>query len=126
MNDGSKGVTAAHQQEFPNARRLMCYAHVIGRCRAHRKVVPPDKWNDVEQNIWDLQLCSDDYVFNVAATLLLQKWNNNTDFHRFAACFKTEWIDSLCFWYEDAVFNNPSMNNGLESLNGELCYFLLK
>ncbi|CAF1401078.1 unnamed protein product [Didymodactylos carnosus] len=43
LGDGAKGITAAQQHEFPTAKRLMCWAHTLRKCREHRKMVPSDK-----------------------------------------------------------------------------------
>ncbi|CAF5169613.1 unnamed protein product, partial [Rotaria magnacalcarata] len=38
MADGAPGITRAQKEIFPQARRLMCWAHVARKCREHRKL----------------------------------------------------------------------------------------
>ena len=45
MADSDKGIKTAQQFEFPNCRRLMCWAHVI------RKIIPFEKWHNIERDI---------------------------------------------------------------------------
>ncbi|CAF4383101.1 unnamed protein product [Rotaria socialis] len=45
MTDGAPGITRVQKEIFPQARRLMCWAHVVRKCREHRKLVPTDKGN---------------------------------------------------------------------------------
>ncbi|CAF1120089.1 unnamed protein product, partial [Didymodactylos carnosus] len=120
MADGSKAITKAQQQEFPCIRRLMCWAHVIRRCRAHKKMVPDDKWPQIESDICSIQLCCNDFIFDEASKLLLKKWQSDTSLDTFRMYFQSEWIDALPYWYEGSALRYPMTNNGLESLNGKI------
>ncbi|CAF1246400.1 unnamed protein product [Didymodactylos carnosus] len=73
LGDGATGITASQQREFPTAKRLMCWAHTLRKCRERRKMVPSDKWPDIENDICTLQLAFGDGVFDVDIKLLLKK-----------------------------------------------------
>ncbi|CAF1174106.1 unnamed protein product [Didymodactylos carnosus] len=120
MGDGAAGITSA-MSVIPQSRRLMSWAHMIRKCREHRKVIPNEqKWLNVEKDIVNLQLCFKDNLFNQAASLLLGKWSLDNQLDRFRTYFEGQWINDLSFWYEGAVCLAPSTNNGLESLNGKI------
>jgi hypothetical protein len=58
MADGAVGITSA-MSVIPQSRRLMCWAHMIRKCREHRKLIPNEqKWLNVEKDIVNLQLFS--------------------------------------------------------------------
>ncbi|CAF2642268.1 unnamed protein product [Rotaria sp. Silwood2] len=120
MADGAPGITKAQQEVFPQAKRLMCWAHTVRKIREHRKLVPTDKWNEVDSDIHNLQLCFSDNIFNCAVSLLNLKWNNYPLMKQFQEYFFNEWIKKLPLWYEGAACHIPSTNNGCESLNGKI------
>ncbi|CAF1543250.1 unnamed protein product [Didymodactylos carnosus] len=120
MVDGAAGLTSA-MLELPLARRLMCWAHVIRKCREHRKLVKnKNKWISVEQDILDLQLIFDDTIFRIATRLMIEKWSLDSELNEFKSYFESQWLLSLPFFYEGATMFTPSTNNGLESLNGKI------
>ncbi|CAF0902265.1 unnamed protein product [Didymodactylos carnosus] len=119
MCDGSKGLTSAQQQEFPAALRPMCWPHVIRRCRAHRTLVPKDKWDELDRDICFIQLCCNEYLFDIASNLLIQK-ESDKQLHAFKEYFKKEWIDKLKYWFEGAALRHPLTNNGLENWSEKL------
>lgn len=92
------GLTKAKDEIFPEAKRLMCWPHVIRRCREHRKLVLKDKWNDIDSDIHNLQLSFSDTVFNKGASLLKQKWSNEPHMQLFQEYFFDQWITKLPFW----------------------------
>ncbi|CAF1448070.1 unnamed protein product, partial [Didymodactylos carnosus] len=120
MADGALGITSAQQAVFPQSKRLMCWAHVIRKCREHRKLVPKDKWNDIDADIHALQLSFSDDIFSRGSLLLTQKWSADSAIQQFQQYFFDQWITKLPLWYEGAAFNLPSTNNGCESLNGKI------
>ncbi|CAF1552010.1 unnamed protein product, partial [Didymodactylos carnosus] len=120
MGDGAAGITST-MSVIPRSRRLMCWAHMIRKCREHRKLIPNEqKRLNVEKDIVNLQLCFQDNLFSQAASLLLGKWSLDNQLDRFRTYFEGQWINDLSFWYEGAVCLAPSTNNGLESLNGKI------
>ncbi|CAF0851693.1 unnamed protein product [Didymodactylos carnosus] len=90
MGDGGKGISCAAKTEFPNARRLMCWFHVIKKCRDHRKMVPVARWPAVERDIVSIQLSFSDAVFWKAISLLLTKWRQQPEIVAFANYFETQ------------------------------------
>ncbi|CAF4878583.1 unnamed protein product [Rotaria socialis] len=118
--DGAPGITKAQQEVFPQAKRLMCWAHTVSKIREHRKLVPADKWNEVDSDIHNLQLCFSDNIFNCAVSLLKLEWDNYPLMKQFQKYFFNEWIKKIPVWYEGAACNIPSTNNGCESLNGKI------
>ncbi|CAF1398921.1 unnamed protein product [Rotaria magnacalcarata] len=123
MADGAPGIRKAQKDLFPGAKRLMCWAHVIRKCHEHRKLVPKDKWNQIDLDIHDLQLSFSDSLFQCGASLLMKKWSSDTLIKQFQEYFYDQWIIKLPLWrekYEGAGINIPSTNNGCESLNGKI------
>ena len=120
LGDGAKGITVAKDFEFPNCRRLTCWAHAIRKIREHRKMLPIDKWKTVEADILTLQLSFCDAVFDKGASLLLHKWRSDPDLFYFSNYFEQTWLSDLKLWYEGAAIGHPSTNNGLESLNNKI------
>ncbi|CAF3926247.1 unnamed protein product [Rotaria sordida] len=120
MADGAPGITSA-MCELPNARRLMCWAHVIRKCREHRKLVlHKEKWLAIEKDIYNLQLVFNDHLFDKAARLMIMKWTADKDLDTFRKYFEDQWLLSLPFWYEGSANLIPSTNNGIESFNGKI------
>ncbi|CAF4402558.1 unnamed protein product [Rotaria socialis] len=101
MTDGAPGITRVQKEIFPQARRLMCWAHVVRKCREHRKLVPTDKGNKLI-----LIYMIYNYVFPII--YLLTQY------------FFDQWIDKLPLWYEGAALNMPLTNNGCESLHSTI------
>ncbi|CAF4506684.1 unnamed protein product [Rotaria sp. Silwood2] len=102
---------------FPQSRRLMCWSHMIRKCRLHRNLVPKDLWPSMDQDIHSLQLSFSDDIFNNGVKLFLQKWNAIPSMKNFMEYFVEQWITKLPYWYEGAVFGKPATNNGCESMN---------
>ncbi|CAF2610650.1 unnamed protein product [Rotaria sp. Silwood2] len=120
LADGAPGLTTA-MSEIPLARRLMCWFHMIQKCRQHAKLIKDKKkWLLVEQDIYSMQLIFDDQIFAIASRLMLLKWSADAELNDFRQYFEQEWILSLPYWYEGAACLAPSTNNGLESLNGRI------
>lgn len=82
----------------------MCWYHVIKNCRDHRKLVPKDKWNSIDGDIHNLQLCFSDIIFNHGALLLKQKWSNCPEIQRFQEYFFDQWVKKLPFWYVEIFY----------------------
>ncbi|CAF5050919.1 unnamed protein product, partial [Rotaria magnacalcarata] len=120
MADGAPGITRAQKEIFPQARRLMCWAHVARKCREHRKLVPTDKWQQIDTDIHDLQLCFSDNIFTHGVSLVMKKWSTDPLIQQFQQYFFDQWIDKLPLWYEGAALNMPLTNNGCESLNSTI------
>ncbi|CAF1135835.1 unnamed protein product [Didymodactylos carnosus] len=59
-------------------------------------------------------------VFQKEVELLLKRWREIPDIVIFANYFKEQWVVDLKYWYEGAAMGIPSINNGLESLNGKI------
>jgi hypothetical protein len=76
----------------------MCWPHVVRKCREHRKLVPNDKWNEVDADIHNLHLCFSDIIFTHGASLLKQKWSNLPDMQQFQRYFCDQWVAKLPFW----------------------------
>jgi len=76
----------------------MCWAHVIRKCREHRKLVPTDKWNNIDADIHNLQLSFSDIIFNHGASLLKQKWSIDILIRQFQNYFFDQWITTLPYW----------------------------
>ncbi|CAF1621834.1 unnamed protein product, partial [Didymodactylos carnosus] len=72
MADGVLGVTSAQQKIFPQAKRLMCWFHMIKKCREHRNLVAKQQWDEIHKEIHAVQLSfSAKYegcVLNIPAT----------------------------------------------------------
>ncbi|CAF1029452.1 unnamed protein product [Didymodactylos carnosus] len=99
LGDGAKGITAAQQHEFPTAKRLMCWAHTLRKCREHRKM-----------------LAFGDGVFDIGIKLLLKKWKDDSDLHVFAKYFEEQWVNTLKFWYEGVGFRTfPNIDASSEA-----------
>ena len=79
----------------------MCWAHVIRKCREHRKLVPKDKWNEIDTDIHILQLSFSDVIFQHGAALLKYKWSSDPRIHQFQDYFFDQWITKLPLWYEN-------------------------
>lgn len=62
-----------------------------------------------------LQLARSPEEFQLAANLLIEKWNKVSE--ELVKYFKSEWLDQHPNWYEGYAKNNPSTNNCLESFN---------
>ncbi|CAF4399431.1 unnamed protein product [Rotaria sp. Silwood2] len=117
MADGAPGITSAQKEVFPQARRLMCWAHVARKCREHRKLVPTEKWKQIDIDIHNLQLCFSDNIFSHGTNLLMKKWSTDPLIQQFQSYFFNQWIETLPLWYEGAAINMPLTSNGCESLN---------
>ena len=76
----------------------MCWAHVIRKYREHRKLVPKDKWNQIDADIHNLQLSFSDIIFNHGALLLKEKWSKDILIQQFQQYFFNEWVNKLPFW----------------------------
>ncbi|CAF0894013.1 unnamed protein product [Rotaria sordida] len=111
-------ITSAQEMIFPNSRRLMCWSHMIRKCRKHRNLVAKNDWQIIDKDIHTLQLAFTDDLFDHGATLLLQKLSLIPTMKRFVDYFTEQWVSKIHYWYEGAAFAKPSTNNGLESLNG--------
>ncbi|CAF4098728.1 unnamed protein product, partial [Rotaria sp. Silwood1] len=70
MADGA----LAQQKIFSNAKRLMCWFHMIQKCRAHRNLLTKQQWSEVDKDIHAVQLSFSDDVFNHGINLLMNKW----------------------------------------------------
>ncbi|CAF1589200.1 unnamed protein product, partial [Didymodactylos carnosus] len=101
MADGVLGVTSAQQKIFPQVKRLMCWFHMIKKCREHRNLVAKQQWNEIHKEIHAVQLSFSDEVFNHGMNLLMTKWRSDTS-------------------YEGCVLNIPATNNGSESMNAKI------
>ncbi|CAF3469772.1 unnamed protein product [Rotaria sp. Silwood1] len=118
MADGAPAITNAQNTVFPNSRRLMCWSHMIKKCRHHRNLVNKNDWLMIDKDIHELQLAFTDDIFDRGIFLLLQKWNQIPSMKQFVNYFTDHWVSNLRYWYEGAAYGKPSTNNGLESLNG--------
>ena len=81
------GITSAQKEAFPQTRRLMCWTHVVRKCREHRKLVPLEKWKQVDDDIHNLQLCFSDDTFNHGINLLMKKWSTDPLLQQFQSFF---------------------------------------
>ncbi|CAF0900360.1 unnamed protein product [Rotaria sordida] len=68
MVDDAPGITKTQKDLSSGAKRLMCWAQVIRKCREHCKLVPKDKWNQIDLDIHDLQLRYEGAGINVPST----------------------------------------------------------
>ncbi|CAF1063645.1 unnamed protein product [Didymodactylos carnosus] len=117
MADGALGITCAQQTVFPQSRRMMCWFHMIQKCRLHRNLVTKEQWVSIDADLHAIQLSFSDDVFNRGITLLIQKWSANPLMKNFSDYFVDQWVTKLPFWYEGAAYGKPSTNNGCESMN---------
>lgn len=86
---------------FPRSRRLMCWSHMIRRCRKHRNLVTKDDWIIIDKDIHTLQLAFSDEIFDHGARLLLQKWSLIPTMNRFVQYFTEQWLCKLRYWYAE-------------------------
>ena len=92
------GITRAQMEVFLQARRLMCWAHVARKCREHRKLVPTEKWQQIDTDIHNLQFCFSDITFNHGTQLLMNKWSADPLLQQFQSYFFNQWILTLPLW----------------------------
>ncbi|CAF1175199.1 unnamed protein product [Didymodactylos carnosus] len=83
------GIT--HQVKY----RMGDGGNVLSKCREHRKMVPVDKWEDIERDLLTIQLSFDDGVFQRGVQLLLKRWREIPDLVIFANYFEEQWVVDL-------------------------------
>ena len=81
------GITSPQKEVFPQARRLICWAHVVRKRRKHRKLVSLEKWKQADDDIHNLQLCFSDNIFNHGTDLLMKKWSTDPLLQQFQSYF---------------------------------------
>jgi hypothetical protein len=74
----------------------------------------------IKQDIYTLQLCESEEIFDAAYALFKRKWlNKSKAVENFINdYFDKIWIQQHPGWYEGFAPGIPSTNNGLESNNG--------
>ena len=95
------GITRAQIEVFPQARHLMCWAHVARKCREHRKLVSMENWRQIDTDIHNLQFCFSDIIFNHGTQLLMNKWSADSLRQQFQSYFFNQWILTLPLWQEN-------------------------
>ncbi|CAF0859380.1 unnamed protein product [Didymodactylos carnosus] len=94
----------------------------------HRKLVPKDKWNDIDTDIHALQLSFSDDIFNRGSLLLTQKWSADRGIQQFQQYCFDQWITKPPLWYltnfavigmkvQHSIYLQRTM---AESLNGKI------
>lgn len=92
------GITSAQQKVFPKTKRLMCWFHMIQKCRCHRHLVTKQQWNEIDKEIHAIQLSFSDGVFNHGVHLLMNKWRVDPSLVKFCDYFNDQWLWKLRFW----------------------------
>ncbi|CAF3716596.1 unnamed protein product [Rotaria socialis] len=98
MGDGAQAITTAQELLFPSCRRLMCWRHMIQKCRSHRNLATKEDWIIIDMDIHVLHLAFTDDIFNLGLKLLLQKWNLIPTMQRFTDYFIDQWVSKLRYW----------------------------
>jgi transposase-like protein len=115
LGDGAHAISAAASEVFPNARRLMCWAHVFRKIQARLNSFSEDIRRRVLDDLCMLQLAINELEFDRATKFLGHKWPQI-----FFSYFFETWINSgLKFFFEGAS-SHLSTNNGLESTNKQI------
>ncbi len=83
---------------FPTSRRLMCWRHMIRKCRTHRNLVADNDWQIIDKDIQTLQLAFSDELFDHGVKLLLQKWSLIPSMKSFADYFTEQWVSKFRYW----------------------------
>lgn len=115
LADGAFSITNAVSSAFPEAVRLMCWAHAIKNIDKQLNRMEPATKRDIRRDIQDLQYALNEEQFRkgnfwalslfysfLAADLLMQNWETNygEDF-AFVAYFRDTWINSPHWrWFE--------------------------
>lgn len=132
MADGSKAITIACNEVWPNAKRGMCFAHVYRN--VHKKIRSYAKGiqERILQDLHYLQLSRSETEFKQGHTkkyikfhnhtflvsqMLLQSWISDLNLNEFSEYFRQTWIDSTENGFYEGYNKYLSNNNGLESIN---------
>ena len=127
LADSADSITLAIENVYPNAKRLVCWAHVERAISDRLRHL--NDGGEILKDIYKLQISYSKLNFECKTNLFFAKWDPNnlreneeketdsveTKFFRY---FKKEWIVSKhSCWYEGAGLTYPSTNNALESTN---------
>ncbi|KAH7719284.1 hypothetical protein AAVH_13256 [Aphelenchoides avenae] len=74
LGDGAGGLTAAVKAVFPNATRLMCYAHVDRRLKKRLGSVPAALRERIKTDIDALRYARSSQEFSALAELMMDTW----------------------------------------------------
>jgi hypothetical protein len=150
LADGAYSITNAAASTFPDAIRLMCWAHVVKNIDQKLKSLEPETKMQIRKDIQALQFAMNEEQFRnsnfliqficilfLVATLLMQKWADDfdeDDVHSFIDYLSSTWIESAHFrWFEGNYLKllflhllilgasiYPNTNNALESNNKQI------
>ena len=124
MADCADEISNAIKKVFPNATRLTCWAHAQRGFSNHWKflAIEKDTRNEIEQDIYKLQLSHSVINFEVNYKLFKKKWSDRMQsIDVFLDYFEKEYITSAhSTWYEGIAPHRPSTNNALEAVNNSI------
>jgi hypothetical protein len=102
--------------------RVMCWFHMRKAYEDHSSYAAIEKQfkEQIKQDIYTLQLCDSEEIFNAAYMLFKKKWlKKSKAVDEFInEYFDKVWIQQHPGWYESFAPGIPGTNNGLESNNG--------
>lgn len=122
--DAADAITNGFASVFGQGfKRIMCWAHAK-RAMDKRlaKVTDEEKRDRIMDDIYILQLCSSEAIFDAVIPLFFEKWwrHGDPDMDSFLHYFQREWISGHKNWFEGYAMNRPSTNNALESTNNRI------
>jgi hypothetical protein len=121
--DAAEATTNAFESIFHELQyRVMCWFHMRKAYEDHSSYAAIEKQfkEQIKQDIYTLQLCESEEIFDAAYALFKRKWlNKSKAVENFINdYFDKIWIQQHPGWYEGFAPGIPSTNNGLESNNG--------
>ena len=119
--DGAKAITLVVKNMFgATCNRAMCWAHVYRNVQQHLVGMDSDLKDSVLRGLEVLQLAPTMIEFQMVVRLFLEWLDGHPQLEVFKDYFSTQWLGDLQGWYEGFTGCYPSMNNGLEAVNGTL------
>lgn len=115
--DGATQITNATEISFPQAERVLCWAHVCRNIKDLVKKVDKTFEDHIMEDIYFLQLQSSNILFNLAIRLFYVKWSEFDHLKDFLDKFLQNHILFNSTWYEGVNVHFPSTNNALERFN---------
>ena len=124
MADGDPAITAAAEEVFPNAVRLMCFTHVMRNVNeklARIRALDPAISQNISNDIRALQHGAlDEESFHVLYGLMQRKWTEDLKerIREFFLYFGNTWCRSAtCKWYQACNPQHATTNNSVEGTN---------
>ena len=126
MQDADRACLNSAKKNFPLAKNLMCFFHVMYNVRKHKHLInDSDKYNDVKNDIRELHTTLSKIKFSRLKSKILNKWSS-LGLVEFSNYFKKQWLDGeFSNW---SIYHTPagfaSTNNPVESFNNIIKTFI--